>query len=370
PIRIIGLFASLAYSHHWPIRIIGSSSVCLAERLARYSQPQVVGLSKLLEHLIERLAIAQSQNCGGIRGFDRIRVSSANDHLSPNRIDAIVEQPTLVNPDWNIQPCGRIVAPGFQVHKADPVLPLFRVLIQNAMPSALEDRSSIAPTHPRSNEPGIVHLERLGQPARDVNHDGQVPSKAIIHVSDNRHTGAFGSIEQGCYLGQVKLPLFGREGISKRYNKQAVKEDYRGAVGIESPLSAPVHVVPGRFYFRRVPASMNSGLRNPGWRGGRHYFGGRKNLESDILDISALGRMRVFEPGHLNCGYRHREIFARQDLAAIYGKCSSAKQGRIRPLPGLLMVAPGGPKRNDEALGNIKLRRGQRTGRLDVGQAS
>src|SRR5262249_15271660 len=120
----------------------------LAQRLARYSQPEIMDLGKLLKSLVKHLSVSHREHRCGIRGLDRIRIPAAHNDLGPDRVNAIVQKTAVVYPHWNIEPGRGIVGCSLKVHESDLAPPLITVLVQNAAAGAFEYGSPVAPSHP------------------------------------------------------------------------------------------------------------------------------------------------------------------------------------------------------------------------------
>src|SRR5262245_4388267 len=137
---------------------MSSSSMGFAQRFASDPQPEIMDLGKLLENLVKHLSISHREDRGGIRGLDRVRITAAHNDLGPHGVDAIVEKSALVYPYWDIEPCRGIFGASLEVSESDLAPPFIAVLVQNATAGALKYRSSITPSHPGCNKPGIVDL--------------------------------------------------------------------------------------------------------------------------------------------------------------------------------------------------------------------
>ena len=131
------------HDHHVTIRL---SSCLFALRLAGLNQPDSFAIKKALQQCIEAATILLADHCQRICSFDGIGITSADHTFGAHDIQHVVDQPSLVQLDRHLDPCGILVAA--ETHVAEDNFCVERSATsaaQAVIPRADEERRTVAP---------------------------------------------------------------------------------------------------------------------------------------------------------------------------------------------------------------------------------
>lgn len=139
----------------------------LAGQLARLAEGEALAFGELLDERQETLTVGLLDHGGGIRRFDGVGITRADDALGAHQVERGVGAARLHHPQRQLDARRRPVGGEPHVAEGDLLVEGRALLLgENVEPGALEERRAVAPGGQQPVQQRAVAERKMGRPRR------------------------------------------------------------------------------------------------------------------------------------------------------------------------------------------------------------